>query len=162
MVNDSNAEGPIERMVHLARGGIELGDVASLTTQDKVRILQFGMAQMQVGHNERAARVLEGLVALDGRNPLYRQYFGLALERMGEHNAALLQYTANVEGLKTLDDPARLTTGLLLRARLNAQRGAMKAAAEDLSSIKAQGLALDAKLSQEMEMLERAVSQEAS
>lgn len=149
-------------MVELAGGDLNLGDLIDLTTQDKVRILKFGMAQMQVGHNERAARVLEGLVALDGRNPLYRQYFGLALERIGEHNAALQQYTANIEGLKTLDDPARLTTGLLLRARLNAQCGALDAAAEDLSTIKAQGSTLDPQLAQEVEMLERALSSEAS
>lgn len=146
----------------MVQGSVPIGDLAGLTTDDKVKILQYGLAQMKVGKNEQAVTILEGLVALDHGNPLFREYLGLAYERADRLTDALAQYDAHVEGLKTLGRPDRLFEGYLLRARLHAKLGDLDAAATDLAEAKAHEDGTQPALQKERALLEQALAGGAS
>lgn len=147
-----------ETLAKVATGECSLAEAAGLDAAALGEALHFALIQMQVGKNDAASRVLRGLVALDAQNPIFHEYLGLALERMNDLEAALAQYSENISALEGLSAPDdRLFEAYLLRARLQARRGAVMDAKKDLERVKAHDRGLDPALTQEMLALGRAV-----
>jgi hypothetical protein len=147
-----------EAIAGLARGELSLAELADLSNEELAEILQFAAAQMKVGKNAEAARVLKALVALEEANPVFHEYLGLALERCDDLDGALSEYDINIDQLNTLGDAGdRLFEAYLLRARLNLKRGDTGRAAADLEQSRSHDAGHDPVLTQELERLAMAM-----
>lgn len=147
-----------ETLVRVAKGEMSLASFAGLSAEELAQILEFALRHLEVGRNDEAVRVLEGLVALEPHNPIFHEYLGLALERARDFDRALTEYTVNIQHLSRLPDAGeRLLEGYLLRARLRAMRGELGEAKSDLATAKLHDRGGDPLLTQELTRLETAV-----
>lgn len=147
-----------EHLVRVAKGERSLAELAGLGAEELAEVLHFAIVHLEVGRNEEAVRVLEGLVALDGANPVFHEYLGLALERSNEKERALAAYTENIRHLSRLQGAdERLVEGYLLRARLRAISGELGGARADLAAAKAHDHGADPALTRELTRLEDAM-----
>lgn len=156
-VDESNLQDLGDLVVRLAKGEVALGDLAGIDTKDKVKILQYGIAQLQTGRSDDAIRILEGLVALDHRTPLFQEYLGFAYERSGRLDDALRAYDNNIVGLSANGESGeRMLEAHMLRARIHLHRGDKTSAVEDITEARRHDSGKDPALTKELALLERA------
>jgi hypothetical protein len=148
-----------ELIVKIANGEVSLAELGGLDAPKLAAILSQAIAQMQVGRDDKAVPILQVLIALDPLNPIFHEYLGLAAERLGDHQRAYTEYTANIFELEKLESPnaVRLCEAYLLRCRLSATRGDMALAAADLEVARKHDHGKDPELRQEVRLLEQAI-----
>lgn len=145
-------------LAQVAKGETPLSALAGMDAKMLAQILSQAIAQMQVGRDDKAVPILEVLVALDPINPVFHEYLGLAAERLGDHDRAYAEYSANIGELERMGNKGeRLCEAYLLRARLSALKGEMNLAADDLVHAHQHDLGRDPELRQELKLLQQAV-----
>lgn len=157
---DTSVENLTDTLLAVAKGELPLSMVAGLSAKELAHVLSQALAQMQVGRDDKALPILRVLVALDEKNPIFHEYLGLAYERLGQHDEALESYSRNIEALGSLTAAEdRLCEGYLLRARLNAQRGELAEAKDDVASAKRHHTGADREMAQEIAVLEQVLGE---
>ena len=130
-VDASPASGmdPVRRMRAFLQGESVLAELYELRRDELMKISLQGQAFFESGRVEDAAMLFEGLTALDPTEWTFHAGFGAALQALGAHENALVEYDRSL-ALNDLDIASRTN-----RAELLIEHGQLDRAAEDLRRI---------------------------
>jgi len=121
------------RLAEVGRGQRTLARALGYGDRDLLRVYENGSALLDAGQPNRAERIFEGLVALDGGIPLFHLALATAREVSGEHASAAESYTAAVESARIVPGAVDLLADALLRrARHAYKRGKKRSVLADV------------------------------
>ncbi len=132
MSDDANSE----RLRMVASGELTLAELEGLTAAEAYAIADFGWMLLEQGRHQAAAVVFETLTLGNPNHAYFHALFGAALQRGGDHEAALDAY-----GKALSADPDE-TAALVNKAELLLLRG-LPQDADEAATLLSRALALD-------------------
>lgn len=125
-----------ERLAEVGRGQATLARALGYGDKELMRVYENGAALLEQGQPDRAIRIFEGLVELDGGVPLFHLALGRVQEVRGEHSAAARAYSQAVRCARKVDGGDDLLgDALVRRARHAYKRGKKRAVVKDVKEL---------------------------